>query len=121
MVHFDLLPARPPLDEVEDLAHHMHTLHVDDAGYTGYYTCLVCLASVAAQLWDPPLCMQTTPSAPQAPATHSSTMPCLSLLTCFMCGGPHHIFDYPVAHAYHPGWLHYLEWLFSDLSRPYMH
>lgn len=101
MIHFNLPAARPLLNEVKDLACHMHTFNVDNAGYASCYTYLVCLAPVTVELWDPPACIRTAPlSAPQTFATQLSVVPYPSPLTCFMCEGSHYIFDCPVTHAY---------------------
>jgi hypothetical protein len=74
----------------------MHGIDIADAVYSGYYSCLACLAPAAAQGW-------ATPKAHQLVNTISTqlTMPYLPLpplqsllgyqqnLMCFFCGGPH--------------------------------
>ncbi|KAG0692915.1 hypothetical protein DFH29DRAFT_881918 [Suillus ampliporus] len=92
-------PQKSTIDEVEELAHKMHSLDIGDVAYLGCYTCLVCLAPAAAQAWTPRCAHQQDQGPPQYPPGNHTNVPQGDML-CFFCGLPHLICNCPTTAEY---------------------
>ena len=95
-VHFDAKASidKTPSSEVEDLAHRMYNMNIDNAVYAGYYVQLVYLNPSTAQFIVALAKYWTNHPAPiqQTYTTSSASSPASQLLLsscCYMCSGPH--------------------------------
>ena len=95
-VHVDAKAStdKPPSSEVEDLAHCMYNMNIDNAVYAGCYVQLVYLNPSTAQFIAALATYWTNHPAPiqQTYTTSGASSPASQLFLsscCYMCSGPH--------------------------------